>query len=147
MPRGLRGFLDRTFNVPQVCHQLYPLCEHYYRLNKGSGIARMFLNLHDGSMDMVVYDRGDLLVANSYAFTNVDDAVFFALHAWQSLGLNQQDDEIQITGRRDQRDDIAERLRRYVRYVMPAIYPAAALRLGHDAVLAPFDRILMSQCE
>ena len=147
MPKGLRSFLDRTFNTPQVYHHLYPLCEHYYRLNSGSGISRMFLNLHENAMDVVVYRRGELLMANTYPFTNLDDAAYFALHVWQSLELDQQVDEIQLTGRREHREELTASLRRYVKYVMPAIYPAAALRLGHDAALAPFDLILLSQCE
>lgn len=147
METGLRGFLDRTFNTPQVCLNLYPLCEHYYRLNNGSTISRMFLNLRAGAMDIAVYRRGELLVANSYRFTDVEDAAFFALHVWQSMRLDQQSDEIQLAGSRELRDELATRLKRYVRYVMPAIYPAAALRIGRDMSAIPFDLILFSQCE
>lgn len=147
LPRGMKSFLDRTFNTPQLCHQLYPLCEHYYRLNRGSTISRMFLNLREGTMDLVVYRRGELLVANTFEFAAIDDAAYFALHVWQSLHLDQHTDEVQITGRRDSRDELTAAMRRYVKYVMPAIYPAAALRLGGDVERLPFDLVLLSQCE
>ena len=42
---------------------------------------------------------------------------------------------------------VAPMLREYVTYVMPAIFPAAAMRIGMDAMKAPFDLILMSLCE
>ena len=38
-------------------------------------------------------------------------------------------------------------LREYVKYVMPAVYPAAAMRLGRDAMQAPLELILQALCE
>lgn len=147
VPKGLPGFLGRTFNLPAVYHHLYPLCEHFYRLNSASDIARMFLSVRPGAMDMVVYRRDCLVAANSYEFRDTGDAAYFALHAWQSLDLDQQCDEIQILGARDLRDDLAERLKPYVKYVLPAIVPAAALRFGADVAHLPLDLVLLTQCE
>ncbi len=146
-PSGVLGFLQRTFNTPPVFHHLHPLCEHYKRLNEGSDISRMFLNLSEGHMDMVIYKGGSLILANSYDYRSPKDAAFFALHAWESLNLDRQLDEVQLTGSKAQRDSIAPILRQYIGYVMPAIYPAAALRIGQNAMKAPFDLIMLALCE
>ena len=147
VPNGVLGFLQRTFSTPPVFHRLHPLCEHYKRLNEGTEISRMFLNLSNGHMDMVVYRKGQIVLTNSYNYRSAQDAAFFALHAWDSLGLDRLIDEVQLTGDKTERDAIAPILRQYIGYVMPAIYPAAALRIGQNAMKAPFDLILLALCE
>lgn len=147
LPRGLHGFIMRTFNNAPVYHHLYPLCEHFKRLNTGTGISRMFINVHEQTMDMVVYRKGEMMLANTFELRNTSDALFLALHTWKSFGLDALADEVQLTGNRELRESLAAQLREYVRFVMPAIFPATALRLGNDAMSAPLDLILLATCE
>lgn len=147
LPQGTMGFLQRTFNNPPVVHHLYPLCEHFKSLNQGSRIARMFVNLQGDRMDMALYRQGEFVLANSMAMCNISEATYLLLHTWQSLGLDALTDEIQLTGDKSLRDELAPELRRFVKYVMPAIFPASALRLGQGAMQAPFDLILLTTCE
>ena len=143
---GVLSFLQRTFNTPPIYHHLHPLCEHYKRLNEGTEISRMFLNMSPSRMDMVMYSKGLMTLANSYDYHSPEDAAYFALHAWDSMGLDRLSDEVQLTGDKAARNAIAPILRDYIGFVMPAIYPAAAMRLGHDAMKAPFDLILLALC-
>ncbi len=149
MPKGLKAFLERTYFQPRIVHPLYPLCEHYCGVNAESEIARMHLHFapEGDKMDMVAFNKGRLALANSFEFASAADAVFYVLHAWSSLGLDSMSDEIQLTGNRDTRDAVMPKLREYVRYVMPGIFPAAALKLGQDAVKAPLELILLALCE
>lgn len=147
LPRGLHPFLMRTFNNAPIYHHLYPLCEHFKRLNTGTDISRMFINIHEEKMDMVIFSRAKMTLANSFPIRNTSDAVFLALHTWKSLGLDAMTDEIQLTGIRALRNELADELRKYVKFVMPAIFPAAALRLGDNATDAPIDLILLATCE
>ncbi|MBQ1724244.1 MAG: DUF3822 family protein [Muribaculaceae bacterium] len=147
VPQGVLPFVQRTFNNPPVVHHLYPLCEHFERLNAHSSIARMFVNLSPHRMDLVVYRQGRLELANTFNYRSMDDAAYFILHAYDSLKMNRLSDEIQLSGDRDVREQLTPLLRRFINYVMPAIYPAAALRLGHDAMKAPFDLIMLALCE
>ena len=147
LPPQVLGFLQRTFNMAPIVHHLQPLCDYYARFCQRSSVRRMFLNLHDERMDMVVFDRDSLQLANTFAVRSASDAAFMALHAWQSLGMDVHTDELQLTGDKAVRDQVSAELRRYVSYVMPAIFPAAAMRLSHDAMRAPFNLITLSLCE
>lgn len=147
MPKGIKAFLDRTLNYPQLFHHLYPLCEHFKSLNDSDDMSRIFLNLNAESMDMAIYRKGTFLCANSYQFTNANDAAFFALNAWRSNGLDQLSDELQLMGDGTMRAAMTPMLREFVKYVMPAVYPAAAMQLGHNAMQAPLELILLALCE
>lgn len=145
--RGMQAFLGRTFNYPEVYHHLYPLCGYFRDLNHGSDLSRMFLNLQGSSMDMAIYRDGKLQCVNSYPFENADDAAYFALNAWRTHGLDQLTDELQLTGDNELRSAMTPALRQYVKFVMPAVYPAAAMRLGRNAMQAPLELILLALCE
>lgn len=147
MPQGMPAFLGRTFNYPVVFHHLYPLCEHFMDLNKEEAVSRMYLNLNAESMDTAVYRDGQLVCANSYSFTNADDAAYFAMNAWRAYGLNQLTDELQLMGDGDIRSAMTPKLREYVKYVMPTVFPAAAMQMGRNAMQAPLELILLALCE
>lgn len=147
MPKGLQAFLGRTFNYPMLYHHLFPLCEHFKELNHGDDVAQMFLNLEEERMDLAVYRDGELQCANTYGFANDQDAVFFALKAWRCYGLDQLTDELQLMGDRETCAALSPKLREFVKYVMPAVYPAAAMRLGRNAMQAPLELILLALCE
>ncbi len=68
------------------------------------------------------------------------------LNAWQNLGLDVRSDELQISGDKALRDTLTPQLRKYINYVMPMIFPVSAMKIGQDAIKAPFDLILLSQC-
>ena len=98
-------------------------------------------------MDEASLKKEDLLIANSYPFTDANDAVYFALNAWRAAGLDQLSDELQLMGDGGLRSHMTPVLREYVKFVMPAVYPAEALRLGRNAMQAPLELILLALCE
>lgn len=144
MPRGMQAFLGRTLNYPELYHHLHPMCEHFKGLNRSDDVSRMFLNLKAESMDLAIYRQGALQCANSYRFTNAQDATYYALNAWRSHGLDQLTDELQLTGDGPMRAAMTPMLREFVKYVMPAVYPAAAMQLGRNAMQAPLELILLA---
>ena len=147
LPPELLGFLQRTFNMAPIVHHLQPLCDYYARFCQRSSVRRMFLNFHDEQMDMVVFEHDRLQLANTFDVRTQTDAAFMALHAWESLGMDVHSDELQLTGDKSIRDQVSAELRRYINYVMPAIFPAAAMHLSHDAMRAPFNLITLALCE
>ena len=147
MPSGLLPFINRTFNNPPIRHHLSAVCEHFAKKCRNTGIGKEFVYFHDGYADVMVYLRGRFAFANTFECATAEDAMFFVLNVWNDYSLDVHNDELQIAGDKLMREAVAPMLREYVTYVMPAIFPAAAMRIGMDAMKAPFDLILMSLCE
>lgn len=147
MPKGLLGFLQRTFNMPPVVHHLYPLMEHFKHQDEHRTGACMHLNLHPERIDLLIVRDRALVMANSFPCTDAANAIYYALNAWQSFGLDANKNELFVTGGKPLRDAAIPTLRKYINYVMPSIFPAAALRIGQDAVKAPLELILLALCE
>lgn len=147
MPKGLLGFLQRTFNMPPVVHHLYPLMEHFKQQDERRTGACLHLNLHEERIDILIVADGELVMANSFPCTEPANAIYYTLNAWQSFGLDANKNELFVTGGKPLRDATIPALRKYINYVMPSIFPAAALRIGQDAVKAPLELILLALCE
>lgn len=148
MPKGLLSFLHRTFYTPTVTHQLFALCESAWKQNENSKTARMHLNVGEHTLDVAVFHGQQLQLANSFRYTDVNDAAYFALHVWKSCNLNNREHEVIVSGDSTaNREALTAALRTYLAYVMPAILPAAALRLGENAHLAPTELIQLALCE
>ena len=147
MPRGMQAFLGRTFNYPQVVHHLVPLCGYFVEQNRGDDKSRMFLHLEAERMNLAAYRDGVLRCANSYPFTDDQSAAYYALNVWRTHNLDQLTDELQLMGDGDKCAALTPLLREYVKHVMPAVYPTAAMQLGRNAMQAPFELILMALCE
>ena len=98
-------------------------------------------------MDLAIYQDGQLSCVNTYSFTSHEDAVFYALSAWRSCGLDQLTDELQLMGDNEACAAVTPKLREFVKHVMPAVYPAAAMQLGRNAMQAPLELILLALCE
>lgn len=147
VPAGLLGFLQRTFNIPPIVHHLYPLMEHFKLQDERRTGACMHLNLRPDGIDLLIVRDKQLVMANSIPCTQVDDVVYYTLHTWNSYHLNAKLHELFITGSKPLRDAAIPTLRQYINYVMPSIFPAAALKIGQDAVKAPLSLILFALCE
>ena len=147
LPRGVKSFLQRTFFSSPIVHSLMPMCEYFASKQQQTSLQRMFLHLDGERMRMCIFGKGRLLMANTFDYRSPDDAAYYVLNAWQSFGLDSLADEVQMAGDKSQRDQLTPILRKYINYVMPTIFPAAAMRIGHDAVKAPYPLILLALCE
>ena len=142
---GIMAFLSRTFPDAKICHHLRAETEYYQsKQEEGTTMGRMYITLVGERLDVVVFSRGELRFANSFMFSNINDAAYFALAAWSDTGLDSMSDEVQLYGDKESREKLTPILQRYISYVVPGIFPAQALSIGNDAVKAPIDIIYLS---
>jgi len=147
LPKGLQAFLGRTFNYPAVCHRLVSLCEHCREDSQGSDVSRMYVHLCPDMLDVFIFKDCKIHCVNTFPFSDVQDAVYYVMSAWRAHGMDQLTDELQLMGDNEVRAQMTPELREFVKFVMPAVYPAAAMHLGRNAMQAPFELILLALCE
>ena len=87
-----------------------------------------------------------MLFANYFEYSNLEDAFFYIMNAWKTVGMG-ADDELHILGDKEDRRTLLPKLRTYIQTVIQTIFPAQLLRLGKNAMSAPFDLIVLPLCE
>lgn len=137
--KNLYNFVMRTFNSPPVYHRIAPLIGFQHERRGNGSVARLFVNLDANKVDVIAHNSmGNLQLANTYRWRDINDAAFFVLAVLKELEMDAMRDEILLTGDLAYRAELTEILRKYVAFVMPQVVPAEALRLGDDALNAPF---------
>ena len=58
------------------------------------GVRRVFLSPEEQGFSLYAFEDGHLRFANSFATENTADALYYALNAWQSLGLQSLKDHL-----------------------------------------------------
>ncbi len=141
IPGDVLNFIRRTF--PCVCmeHPIVPLCRYFSAKHPVRRNGKTLVNLRGKRLDIIVLGERAPLAVSSYRMEEPMDAVYYILASRENIGLPDTD-EIMIAGDRITRAAITPILRRYVKYVMPAIFPSVMFRAGKASLSAPFELIV-----
>ncbi len=143
----LISFLNRAFSRPRIHHHLSPLIRYYSDRRRHGNTTAMFINLRPTALDTIIFSGNSLRTANTIPFRTTDDAVYHILSLRKILMIDDDTDEVLISGERDTRLSVINSLRDFIPYVMPVIFPSAMFRAGKNALEAPFDLIVTPLCE
>lgn len=141
LPEKTLGFIRRTFNNPEVMHPLVALARYFRSRCNGRTRGKMLVNLVEGRTDIVILGDNAPLLVNSYRVREPMDTLYYVMAARESVRLGASD-ELILAGDTRRRGEVAPLLRRYIRYVMPAIIPSAMLKAGRAALSTPFELVV-----
>lgn len=147
LDKGIANFLGRTYDSAAPQHVLSPLGQYFTHKSRLGNSSKMYVDLGQESVDILVYDHLGLAAANSLKCGDINDAAYFILAIARTAGLDPQAAEILLSGDSDRRAALTPVLRRFVNYVMPAIFPSAAYRGDPKALKAPFALTILPLCE
>ena len=144
VPKGVTAFLKRTFGNPEMLHHLTPLiayCTASYAEDNGC----LHINVNEKKAHIVATRNGKLQLANTYPYHSLDDVIYFALAAFKECHFDSRADKILLSGNNDMRALLAEKLRQWVAFAMPELFPVQALAaLGNEAIKLPFNLVALS---
>jgi len=151
LPEKARQFLARTFRNAPARHSITMLLTYWGRKDEMSNRAKVFVHLTDGNprrLDLAAYNTGGRLVmATTKSWSTDTDALYYILASARMGGFDPESDELLLCGDNSLRPAVTPLLLRYIRHVMPLIFPSAALRAGKEAFKAPFPLIILPLCE
>lgn len=143
----LRGFVNRTFQRATMISHIAALCRYATHTGSHGSNMKMTVNLRKESIDVVVTDGHKLLMANTFAYTHPDDAIYYILAIRKRLSLDDKTDELLLSGDQNVREILTPTLRKFVARVMPVVFPPQMFKAGKQAMSAPFDLITLPICE
>ena len=57
-------------------------------------------------MEVFCFDKGNLLLINSFPCKQTTDHVYYLLYIWQQLNYNQEKDELHLTGKLEDKEEL-----------------------------------------
>jgi len=104
-------FSEISFTI-HLCSILTKLAE---RSRQGNN-KKMYVNLTPDFIDVVCYDYGKLLLANSYVCREMSDQFYYIMYAWLQVGFNQENDEIAFIGKTTEKAKLIASIDKYIRH-------------------------------
>lgn len=133
------GFIGRSFPGAVVAHRLVPLCRYFGAANRTGNSGKMHVHLRRDTVDVIAFEGGRLLMANTFSAPHVNDVLYFTVAAARSLDFDDTSDRMLVSGDAGRRQLLAQSLCTYIPGAVPAIFPSDMFRAGRDAMDAPFE--------
>lgn len=124
MDKSTCNLIDEQYPEADIFATVSPVIEHCLMKSRMGANRKMYLNLQRRTVDVLAYEHGHLLFANTFPEKGYADTLYYALGVWKELGLSQETDELYLIGDCDGKEQLVTELRRFVKNVA-MVNPAA----------------------
>lgn len=117
MDKSVCNFLGEQYPHVRFHAQAGTLIEYFSIKSRQGNSRKIYVNFRKKALEVFCYDRGALLLANSFDCGNTADRVYYLLYVWKQLGFDQQRDELHLAGELTDKEALLAQLKRFVRQV------------------------------
>lgn len=117
MDKSAFNYLHEQYPEAHFYAQASPFIEYFSAKSRLGNNRKMYVNLRKRAADVYAFERGRLLLANSFPCQAASDSIYYMLYIWKQLGLDQERDELHLTGQLDDKNRLLPELRKYIRQV------------------------------
>lgn len=128
MDKTTYSYLCERYPNIKFYAQASPLIEHFATKSRLGNSRKMYTYLHKDAIDVYAYERGRLLLANSFACKGLNDRLYYLLYIWKQLGLEQERDELHLVGELTDKEQLLCELKKFIQQVF-VMNPATNLDL------------------
>ena len=117
MDKSTCTFLNEQYPNIKFYSQTSPLIEFFATKSRLGNSRKMYAHLCKDAVNIYTYERGRLLLANSFACKEINDQIYYILYIWKQLGMEQERDELHLTGYLSDKNQLLSELRKFIRQV------------------------------
>lgn len=146
--KSVHGQLTEWFPQARFYSYMSPLIEQFTGKSRLGNSNKIYAYIHEGMLDVCVFERGKLQMANAYACRENADQLYYLLYAWKQAGFDQQRDELHLVGNLPRKEELTGELGKYIRQLF-IINPQADFNRSDISRIEeiPFDLQSLIRCE
>jgi len=114
-----------------------PLLEYFTTKNREKSTKNLYVHFHSDRMEVFAYDKGKLLITNTFSCKQTSDKVYYILYIWKQLGFSQTKDHLYLAGNKNIQEELITELSKFIREIKP--FP--------QKELIPFEIQTLIACE
>ena len=137
MDKHAHQLLGEQFPHARIFACVSPLTEFFAKESRESNNRQLYAHFRQNRMEIFAFDKGKLLLMNSFNCKQTSDQVYYLLYVWQQLGFNQEKDQLWLIGKPENQEGLTAELNKFLRQVSP--------RPMHETL--PFDIQTLMTCE
>lgn len=114
MDKSAFQFLTEQYPEAKFYSQTSPLIERFSVKSKLGNNRKMYASVRGDAIDTFCFERGHLMLANSFECKETPDRIYYLLYLWKQLALDQERDELHLTGLLPDKENLVEGLRKFI---------------------------------
>lgn len=114
--KDLRLVIDDHFEDVLFQPLMASVWIHLYRHSFGGPRRKLFAYFHDKQMEVFSFQQNRFRFSNFYAVSNQNDALYFLLYVWKTLGMDNQQDQLLILGNIPYASWLTENINKHLRH-------------------------------
>ena len=138
MDKHAYQLLNETFPSARFFACTSPLIEYFTIQSKERAYRELYAYIKKEQLEIHAFDKGKLLLTNTFNCKHTGDQVYYILYVWQQLGFNQTKDQLWLVETPTTDKELKTELRKFLRQV--SVFPDLDLNL-------PFDIQTLLICE
>lgn len=108
------SFLSERYPEAVFYSHSTPRIEYFSAKSKLGNSKKMYAAIGAESIDFYCFERGHLLLANSFECNHTEDRIYYLLYIWKQLDFNQERDELHLTGILPDKENLLKELRKFI---------------------------------
>lgn len=118
MDQSTKAFLQEKFPNAKFYSKTTALLNHYGKKKDESNHKQLIVHIDKSICTLMAYEDGHLLLCNAQSFTQQTDVAFHSLACWRSLNMNQEEDELHLSGEVENIEELRHILQKYLQHVI-----------------------------
>ena len=107
-------FLKTIFPEAKFYSQYFLLNEYFTAKSRFGNTKKMYVSFSSSHIDIYCYERGNLLMLNTFDAKQQEDRLYYIFAVWKQLYFDQQRDELFLSGTIKDKEAILKELKRYI---------------------------------
>lgn len=114
MDKSAHTLLNELYPEALFYSQSTPFIDYFSVKSRLGNSKKMYASIRKEGIDIYCFERGHLLLANSFECTHTEDRIYYLLYAWKQLEFNQERDELHLTGTLSDKDALMGELKKFI---------------------------------
>lgn len=111
-------FLNEQYSEARFYSQATPLIDCFSVKSRLGNNKQMFASIRREGLDIYCFERGRLLLANSFECIHTEDRIYYLLYTWKQLEFDQKWDELYLTGTIPDKEIMMNELKKFILQVL-----------------------------
>ena len=112
--RDLKMVVEDHYNDVKFVCLMRPVWNYMHRRSFVGNRRKLYAHFHDNKLELFSFERNRFIFCNSFEVKHLKDAEYFILFVWKQLALDQQRDNLFLSGVIPEREALLDVLKQYI---------------------------------
>ena len=112
--RDLKMVVEDHYNDVKFVCLMRPVWNYMHRRSFVGNRRKLYAHFHDNKLELFSFERNRFIFCNSFEVKHSKDAEYFILFVWKQLALDQQRDNLFLSGDILEREALLDVLKQYI---------------------------------